>query len=400
VTRRRLPYAEFVALMAMLAATVAFSIDSMLPALPEIAVELTPHAPNVAQGIIISFVIGLGAGTLVAGPLSDAFGRKTVMLTGTAIYIAAALLAWRAEGLEMMFAARALQGLGAAGPRVAAMAMVRDLYSGRDMARLISFVMIVFTLVPAIAPTIGAGIIAFTGWRGIFVAFVVFSSISAIWLGLRQAETRLPENRVPFRPARLRHALVEVLRNRQVMATTGVQALCFAMLFAILVSAQPIFDITFGLNAQFPLYFGAIALLAGSGAFLNARFVGRLGMRWLVRATLAGQIAVSAVMVLATILLPLDSSLYFWLTLLWFTGIFFQAGLTIGNLNALAMEPMGHIAGMAASVVSATSTIVGSLMAVPLGLAFSGSPMPVAAGVLAYAVAALVLMRAVPKERG
>lgn len=398
MTHRRLPYTEFVALMAMLAATVAFSIDSMLPALPEIAAELTPDAPNIAQGIVISFVVGLGIGTLFAGPISDAFGRKATMLGGAALYIFASTLAWRAEGLEMMFAARALQGLGAAGPRVAAVAMIRDLYSGREMARLVSFVMIVFTLVPAIAPTIGAGIIAFAGWRGIFIAFIIFSALTVAWLGLRQAETRLSENRVPFRPRRLWAALIEVLRNRQVMAATAVQTPCFAMLFAVLISAQPIFDGTFGLGVEFPLYFGAISILAGSGAFLNAQLVGRLGMRFLVRATLVGQIVLSFVMALTTYATGAIGDPFFWLTFVWMIGIFFQAGLTIGNLNALAMEPMGHIAGMAASVISATATIVGGLLAVPLGQAFAGSPLPVATGVLVYAILALALMQTVPDE--
>lgn len=395
MTHLRLPYVEFVTLMAMLAATVAFSIDSMLPALPEIAAELTPDTPNIAQGIIISFVIGMGVGTLFAGPLSDAYGRKKIMLFGAALYIVAAAWAWRAEGLEEMFAARALQGLGAAGPRVAAVAMIRDLYSGRQMARLVSFVMIIFTIVPAIAPSIGAVVIAFFGWRGLFIAFILFSLATILWLGLRQAETRDPAHLVPFRPRRLWRALIEVLSHRQVMVATAVQTLGYGTLFAILITSQPIFDVTYGMADQFPVYFFAMSLLAGTGAFLNAQLVERLGMRVLVCAMLAAQIVLSGTMITLTIALPVESDLRFWFTLLWITGGFFQAGLTIGNLNAIALQPMGHIAGMTSSVVAATATVVGSLLALPLGQTFSGSPVTVATGVLIYAAIGLTLMRAI-----
>ena len=322
MTHLRLPYVEFVTLMAMLAATVAFSIDSMLPALPEIAAELTPDTPNIAQGIIISFVIGMGVGTLFAGPLSDAYGRKKIMLFGAALYIVAAAWAWRAEGLEEMFAARALQGLGAAGPRVAAVAMIRDLYSGRQMARLVSFVMIIFTIVPAIAPSIGAVVIAFFGWRGLFIAFILFSLATILWLGLRQAETRDPAHLVPFRPRRLWRALIEVLSHRQVMVATAVQTLGYGTLFAILITSQPIFDVTYGMADQFPVYFFAMSLLAGTGAFLNAQLVERLGMRVLVCAMLAAQIVLSGTMITLTIALPVESDLRFWFTLLWINGGF------------------------------------------------------------------------------
>ena len=395
MTHLRLPYVEFVTLMAMLAATVAFSIDSMLPALPEIAAELTPDTPNIAQGIIISFVIGMGVGTLFAGPLSDAYGRKKIMLFGAALYIVAAAWAWRAEGLEEMFAARALQGLGAAGPRVAAVAMIRDLYSGSQMARLVSFVMIIFTIVPAIAPSIGAVVIAFFGWRGLFIAFILFSLATILWLGLRQAETRDPAHLVPFRPRRLWRALIEVLSHRQVMVATAVQTLGYGTLFAILITSQPIFDVTYGMADQFPVYFFAMSLLAGTGAFLNAQLVERLGMRVLVCAMLAAQIVLSGTMITLTIALPVESDLRFWFTLLWINGGFFQAGLTIGNLNAIALQPMGHNAGMTSSVVAATATVVGSLLALPLGQTFSGSPVTVATGVLIYAAIGLTLMRAI-----
>jgi len=194
--RPALSSGEFIAMIAMLFATVAFSIDSMLPALPEIAAELTPGNENRAQLILTAFILGMGAGTVVAGPLSDANGRKRAILGGALLYTLGAGLASMAQTLELMLAARLIQGLGAAGPRIVSLALVRDLHSGRQMARIVSIAMMIFTTVPAIAPALSTGIIAVFGWRGIFGAFILFSLIPAARLGLRQPETLPPEARL------------------------------------------------------------------------------------------------------------------------------------------------------------------------------------------------------------
>ena len=180
--------AEFIALIAMMFATIAFSIDAMLPALPNIGAELSPEDVNRAQLILTSFVFGMGLGTFVTGPLSDAFGRKPVIVAGAALYILSAGVAWVSNSLELLLISRVTMGLGAAGPRVVALAIVRDLYSGREMARLMSIAMMIFTLVPAFAPMLGAGIIHFAGWRGIFAAFVIFAMIVVLWMSLRLPE--------------------------------------------------------------------------------------------------------------------------------------------------------------------------------------------------------------------
>ena len=229
---RRLSKPEFIALMGVMFATIAFSIDSMLPALPEIARDLGLETTNHAQLVLTSFVFGMGAGTLVAGPLSDAFGRRRIIFLGAGLYVTGALLAYVASSLELLLAARVLQGLGAAGPRVVSMAMVRDLYAGRQMAQIISFAMLVFMVFPAVAPMIGAGIIALAGWRAIFLVFVLFSAVSVGWLGLRQPETLPETERRPLRLTPLRNALVEVLNHRQVMMSMAIQVLIFGALSA------------------------------------------------------------------------------------------------------------------------------------------------------------------------
>lgn len=392
---RPLREGEFIALIAILFANIAFSIDAMLPALPAIAAELTPSDPNKAQLIITSFVLGMGLGTLFAGPLSDSYGRRSIILLGAAIYCVGAALAYVAPTLETMLAARVIQGLGVAGPRIVSLALVRDLYAGRAMARIISFAMTIFTLVPAVAPLLGTGIIAVAGWRAIFLAFMLFSVVSMLWLMLRQPETLPVAARRPFRLAPLVEALREVLSHRVIVTAIAVQTLCFGALFGTLSSTQPIFGETFGMADSFPLWFAGIALVSGAAGLLNAKLVGRVGMRRMVTATLLAQVASSGVMA-ATGLVELPFALAFGLYLAWTTGVFFGVGLTLGNLNALALEPVGHIAGMASSVVGAISTVMAVVIAVPLGLAFDGTAVPLAIGVAVLSALGYGLMRTLP----
>ena len=390
---RRLSQPEFIAMIAMLFATIAFTIDAMLPALPQIGQELSPDNLNRAQLILTSFVLGMGVGTFFTGPLSDAFGRKPVIMAGALLYCLSAAAAWMAQSLEPLLVARFLQGLGAAGPRVVAIAIVRDLYEGRQMAKLMSLVMLIFTLVPAIAPTLGAGIIALVGWRGIFGAFVGFSVISAIWVGLRQSETLPPDARRPLRAPVLWEAVVEVFSTPMVRLSIAVQTLCMGMLFAVLSTTQQVYDITFGRGESFPLWFAFTALIAASASVINAALVVRLGMRYLVTLALAGQILLSALMLLISLTGPWPDTIAFPAWFIWTTSVFFMVGLTMGNLNALAMEPMGHIAGMAASIISAMATVVSVCIAAPVGLAFDGTPLPLATAVLVFAVIGFALIR-------
>ena len=382
---------EFVAMMAMMFATIAFSIDAMLPALHAIGTELSPDNINVAQLVVTAFILGMGLGTFVTGPLSDTFGRKPVVVAGAALYIVSAALAWGAPTLELVLAARLFQGIGTSAPRVVTLAIIRDLFSGREMARLMSFVMIVFTLVPALAPLLGDAIMSVGGWRSIFPAFIFFSGVSTLWLMLRLPEPLPRARRRPLRPRALASAVAEVFSYPSVRTSILVQALCYGMLFATISSIQQVYELTFDRAETFPLWFGVCAILAGSSSFLNAFLVMRLGMRFLVTAMLTTQIGLSAAMI--TIWLAgVPEPALFYVFVIWQVGIFFQAGLTLGNVNALAMEPLGHVAGMAASVIGAASTVLSVLLAVPVGLAFDGTPLPLATGVFVYAILATALM--------
>jgi DHA1 family bicyclomycin/chloramphenicol resistance-like MFS transporter len=387
---------EFIALIAMLFATIAFSIDAMLPALPEIGAELSPANLNRAQLVLTSFVLGMGIGTFFAGPLSDSFGRKPVIFAGAALYILAAALAFVAPSLELLLAARVVQGIGAAGPRVVSVALVRDLHSGRQMARVISFAMMIFTVVPAIAPLLGAAIMGVTGWRGIFPAFILFAAVAMAWLMLRQPETLPRPARRPLQARPLWQALTEVLAHPIVRSSLIVQTLCFAVLFGTLSSTQPLFETTFARADEFPMWFALIAVLSGGASLINAALVVRLGMRRMVSVTLLAQTGLSLGFALLWQFGGLTPGGLFPVYLLWTVSLFFVAGLTLGNLNAIALEPMGHIAGMAASATGAIATVASVAIAAPIGLAFNGTPLPLALSTAGLCALGVALMQRMP----
>lgn len=374
---KRLPLPEFIAMLAFLFATIAFSIDAMLPALPEIATALTPDNVNRAQLILTAFVAGMGLGTLFAGPLSDAIGRKPAITLGFAIYAAAAVAAIFANSLEFLLICRFVQGLGAAGPRIVGLALVRDLYEGREMARISSFVMMIFIIVPALAPSLGQAIIWFAGWHGVFGAFLFFALIGALWLNLRQAETLPPERRRPLSVTSLSSAAREVLSNRQVMLATVIMTLGFGQMFGLLSSAQQLFGEAYGRGDSFPLWFAAMALLSGAGTVLNVVYVVKVGMRKMAKWAYIMQTVVSSVMLVIFLSGMLPPALEFPFFFIWAVSVFAMAGVTFGNLNALALQHMGHIAGMAASIVAALSTIAATLIAAPIGLAYNGTAIPI-----------------------
>ncbi|NNE53128.1 MAG: multidrug effflux MFS transporter [Sulfitobacter sp.] len=389
--------AEFVALIAMMFATIAFSIDAMLPALPEIAEELSPGIAYRASLVLTTFVLGMGVGTFIAGPLSDAYGRRRVLFFGSGLYIVAAAVAWASSTLEVMLAARVVQGLGAAGPRVVAIAIVRDLYSGREMARIVSFVMMIFTIVPAFAPALGAVIILGTGWRGIFVAFIVFAIITIVWMGMRMPETLPDKYRRPLRPRLMLSAVGEIFGHSSVRLSIIVQSLAMAMLFLTLMMIQTIYAETFNREESFPYWFGVIALIAGSATILNAVLVIQYGMRRLVTVTLGTQVLISGVILAldpAGMMVPYGFSVF----LVWQFCIFFQAGLTLGNLNAIAMEPMGHIAGIAASVIGAVSAIIAALLASAVAQSFPATVSNLIGGILMMSSVGFFLMLTMKRD--
>lgn len=392
----RLGRGEFVGIMVTLFATIALSIDAMLPALPRIAADLSPEHPNLAQMVVTAFVFGLGLGTLVMGPLSDAFGRKRVILGGLMLYGVAALACAFATSLEALLLLRFVQGLGVAAPRVVGSAMMRDVFKGREMAQVMSIIMAVFMGVPAAAPLLGQAIMVLADWRAIFWVFAAIAVLASLWLGLRQPETLPLGQRRPLSAKSLWAGAREVASMRIVAITTLLQALIMAGLFATLSSLQGIFDQTYGRAGSFPLWFAMIALVAALGSVINARLVTTWGMRAMI--TLALRVLLGATLLLLALhlALPLAPDLAFAGLILWAMLLFGTNAMSMGNLNALALEPLGHLAGTASSLITALATVLSVALAVPVGLAFAGTEMPLLIGISLFGLMAQVLMRALP----
>ena len=386
---------EFIALTDMMFSIVAFSVDAMLPAMPQIARDLGLENAQHAPLVVTSFLLGLGVATLIAGPLSDAFGRRPIVFGGLAIYAAGAAVAWQAQSFETMIAARFLQGMGAAGPRVVCLAIVRDRFSGTEMARVMSLALVLFLAVPALAPMMGAFTMRAVNWYAIFAIFIAFSLILMIWFGLRQAETLPSHERRPLRLGHLLGAAKEIFANPTTRIAIMIQTLIMAMLFSVLTMVQPIFDITFGRADSFPYWFGALAVASSVSSFANAQMVGRFGMRRLITWALWFQVVASSA---ALLLFLTEQTGTFWIYLFWQFGVLLQAGLTTANLNTLAMEPMGHIAGATSSVIGAVSTIGGAVLASVFAPFFDGTPIPLFGIALALAALSVLLITSMKRK--
>lgn len=389
MNRNKLSTGEFVIIIALNFSLIAFSIDAILPALPHIASELIPSSPNKTQFIISSFLVGMGIATLFAGPLSDSFGRKKIICIGGTIFLFGTIIAGTANNLEVVLIGRFIQGLGVAGPRVAALAIVRDLYAGRKMAQIMSISMIFFTFVPAVAPMIGALILINFGWRSIFTGFIIFLTIAVGWLLLRQPETLVKNDRVSFAFSRIYKSLIDCFANKIFVISTILQTLTFSILFASISTIQQVFDISYDKASSFPYWFGLIALISGSGSFINSYLVVKMGMRRLISVGFVIGTGASLCLILFNLFYLIPFSLYF----VWQLCVFFMIGLIIGNLNALAMQPMGHIAGLAASIIGSASTIFGVLIAIPIGLSFKNSPDPLIIGTFCLSSLSFLILK-------
>ena len=352
---------EFIALIAFLTALMAMSIDTMLPAVGQIATQLGAANPNDRQFIVLGFFVGLTFGQLIFGPLSDSFGRKPIIYIGLVIYALGALTCMVSTNYTMMILGRILQGFGGASPRVVSTAMVRDGAKGADMARIMSFVMSVFMLVPILAPSIGQLVLYVASWRYIFTGFVVASIIAGLWLGLRQSETLAPENRHVFSPRDLWTSAVLVVNNRVCLGYTLAAGFIFAAFTCYLGTSQQIFADQYQQGDKFALWFGGLAIAIAIAMVFNGYYVKKFGMRNISKWAVRGFLLVWSLMMIACLIFaghpPL---LLLGLLLPW---SFFFSGLTFGNINALALEPMGKNAGMAAAI----SGFISSLMAVVLG---------------------------------
>ena len=360
---------EFILLVALLNAMVAMSIDTMLPAIGTIAHELGAADPNSRQFIITTFFGGLTLGTLIYGPWSDALGRKPTIVIGLTFYALGSLICLFSVNFPMILIGRAIQGFGASAPRIVSIAMVRDGQAGAAMARVMSFVMMVFMLVPMLAPSIGTLVLLFADWRFIFAGFVVVGIVAGLWMWFRQDETLPRDKRTPLAVTSLIWAAGQVLKNPIAMGYTVGAGTIFGAFIVYLGTSQQVFAELYGQGAYFALWFAFFAGGMAIAMMVNARLVMRYGMRKLSKYALRGFLALAAVALAVSLI-------YHGLPPLWFIAgylflSFFCSGLLFGNFNAIAMEPMGRIAGMLGSVAPAQSPLYNGTV-LPLVGGFAG----------------------------
>jgi DHA1 family bicyclomycin/chloramphenicol resistance-like MFS transporter len=386
---------EFVVLMATLMALGALGIDAMLPNLPAIGQALGVADENQPQLIITAYLLGLGGAQLVFGPLADRYGRRPVLLAGLALYVGFSLLAAFAPTFELLLVARVLQGIGAAATRALPISIVRDRYAGREMARVMSLTSLVFMAAPIVAPSLGQLVLTLASWPWIFVLLAILGAFSMLWALLRLPETLHPEDRLPIRPKEIAHAFSLAARNRTALCYMLAQTFLFGGLLGFINSSQQVFTEALSAGGRFPLVFAICASFIAVASLLNARLVMRLGMRRLSHAALLAYIA------LAAIHLAIASSGHE--SLVVFTA--FQAltmfcfGLTSGNFGAMAMEPMGHIAGVASSFQGFVSMVGATLIGFVVGQAFNGTVVPMEAGYLLCGLCALAAVLAAERGR-
>jgi DHA1 family bicyclomycin/chloramphenicol resistance-like MFS transporter len=384
-------FAEFVIIISLMMSLTALSTDAMLPALPQIGSDLGVQNANDRQMVVSVLFLGLAFGQLFFGPLSDKVGRKPTVYAGYALYIAGALLSVLAVSFPMMLLGRLLQGLGISAPRAVTLALVRDRYKGRAMARVMSFVSSVFILVPMIAPALGQTILLFSGWRGIFGSFVLMALITLSWFARRMPETLAPEHRAPFSLRRIIDATLEIVRNRIALGYTVSAGLVSGAFLGYLNSAQQIFQEQYALGRLFPLAFGVISLSIGLASLLNARLVMRLGMRFLVRRSLFVIVGLS-ILALGIALFP-GGQAPLWLFMAYVMATFFCVGILFGNQNSLAMEPLGHLAGIGAAVVGSLSTLISMPLGTIIGQRYNGTVLPLIVGMALLSGLSILVVR-------
>ncbi|MEL6372712.1 MAG: multidrug effflux MFS transporter [Pseudomonadota bacterium] len=389
-------FIEFVMLMAVLMSMTALSIDIMLPALPDIRQAYDLADPNDQQLVVFAYMLGFGIGQPIFGPLSDSFGRKTVLMAGLGLYALASLAIAFSASFEALLFWRMAQGIFGAAPRVVGIAIIRDRYVGAAMARVMSFVMVVFIMVPVLAPALGLAVLKFTPWPGIFITLLILALITMGWGYLRLEETLAPEKRLTLRASTLADGIATVLSTRQTWGYTLAQGFTLTALMAYVASAQQIFGGIYGLGDSFVIFFGVVAFGMVVASFVNAQLVMRLGMRRVSHMALLLVLLTA----LATVLAAMAgvASLYVFTALM--TLLFFGFGLIMANFNALAMQKVGHVAGMASSFVGFATTLIAVMGAFSISMFFDGTVLPFAMGLALFAGVALITVLLVEPAGG
>ena len=370
---------EFVAMMASLMSIVALAIDALLPALDYIGFSIGTTKSSDTQLLITMIFLGLGMGPLFFGPISDSLGRKPIVFMGFGIFIIASLICIYSESLEWMVVGRILQGIGLSAPRTIAIAMVRDSYKGDYMARIMSFITVVFILVPIIAPAMGKFVLDHYNWQAIFYIQLIFSVLVSFWFWKRQPETLVIDKRVKFTSHIFPDGLRELLKFKKTIAFTIISGFITGSFMVYLSSSQQIFHAQYNLKEEFPFIFAGLAISIGSATFLNGTLVLKYGMERIINLALYSFFGVSLLYIVLFYNTP-NPNVY--ILLAFFAMQFFAIGFLFGNLRAMAMEPIGHIAGIGAALTGFVSTMMAVPISIYIGKFIIDSALPLIIGFL------------------
>lgn len=381
---------EFIALMAALMSMVALSIDAMLPALGLIGQDLAVADPNDSQLVISMVFLGMGIGLIFYGPISDSFGRKNAIYLGVSIFLVGCLISIFAQDFNQMLIGRVLQGFGAAACRVITVAMMRDKYDGPEMAKVMSLIMMVFIMVPALAPSFGQLILFVADWHGIFILLFSFALISTIWLHFRQEETLSIENRVPFSLANIKRGMIETIKHPEARTYTLGAGIMFGAFVGYLSSSQQILQVLYETGDMFAIYFGALALAIGFSSFANSKLVMHMPMQTLCIIALAVVLSTSTIFLVYALIANQHPGLFSFM--LYMLSTFFCFGILFGNFNSLAVHPLGHIAGVATSVISTVQTLISVVVGTYIGQHYNGTVLPMVTGFIICSGITLMLV--------
>jgi DHA1 family bicyclomycin/chloramphenicol resistance-like MFS transporter len=379
---------EFVALMASLMSIVALSIDALLPALPEISESLGVNNSNDNQLLITMIFLGLGFGQLIFGPLSDSFGRKPIVYIGFIVFVIATIICVTTDSFEMMIIGRVLQGIGLSSPRTLSIAIVRDSYSGNYMAKILSIVVMVFILVPIIAPALGQFLLNFYNWESIFYVNLIFGVLVMFWFWKRQPETLANTNRVRFSARMFIDGTKEFFKHKDAVAFTFVSGFITGSFMVYLSTSQQIFQVQYNLAELFPYIFASLAVSVGLATYLNSILVVKYGM-W--RIAYIGTIAYAIISVLYVVMFWSGANPSIFVLISFLAMQFFAIGFLFGNLRALAMQPIGHIAGIGAAINGFISTVMAVPIANYIGSFVTDSVLPLFIGFSIFGILSLLI---------
>lgn len=370
--RQDINFFEFVLMIALLMSLVSLSINMLLPAFNDISTDFNLQQKSRVQMSISLLYLGLGSSQLLYGPLSDHIGRKSSIILGILIFILGCFTSFLAQTMPVLIFGQVLQGIGLGAPRALSIAIVRDRYSDKHMARAISFIMIIYILTPIVAPALGKLIILQYGWRTIYIFFIVFALIIFIYYRFRMPETLSPVNKKEFTLIHITKTSKEVLKNKISLGYIAILGIYSGMFITYLNLSQSIFEVQYGLGNQYPIYFALLASSIGIASFLNGRIVIKTDISTIVKKVIIVKTLISA---LFLIIFSLGLQSFVWFV----TFMFIQLmgyGFLIGNLNTLAMHPLGHIAGLGASIIGAVSTIISVPISIFVGQFYNNTSLP------------------------